>query len=157
MLRLKNVSTRSFSARSRRRISLRRSKYARNRNIARSCTLCCTLMRELQARATHTHTARCEPAAQALPSLQPSLSRVPPHAFGATRERWLFCNSEGRAHARLGVVARAAHTDCDFAQGIDRERFALGSLSHIVNHNAFGYEPLPDFAEEVRIMLSSGH
>ena len=35
------------------------------------------------------------------------------------------------------------------AQGIDRERFALGSLSHIVNHNAFGYEPLPDFGEEV--------
>jgi len=29
----------------------------------------------------------------------------------------------------------------------DRERFALGSLSHVLNHNAFQYQPLPDFPE----------
>lgn len=29
----------------------------------------------------------------------------------------------------------------------DRSRFALGSLSHIVNHSAFGYVPIPDFPE----------
>jgi hypothetical protein len=33
-------------------------------------------------------------------------------------------------------------------QGMDRERFALASLSHIVNHSAVGYTPLPDFREE---------
>lgn len=31
----------------------------------------------------------------------------------------------------------------------DRSRFALGSLSHIVNHTAFGYTPIPDFPEVV--------
>ncbi|GAM24904.1 hypothetical protein SAMD00019534_080790 [Acytostelium subglobosum LB1] len=31
----------------------------------------------------------------------------------------------------------------------DRQRFILGSLSHIVNHTAQGYQALPDFPEEV--------
>jgi len=30
----------------------------------------------------------------------------------------------------------------------ERSRFAIGSLSHIVNHTVFGYEPLPEFPEK---------
>lgn len=30
----------------------------------------------------------------------------------------------------------------------DRSRFAISSLSHLVNHFAFGYEPLPEFPEK---------
>ncbi|KAL9645031.1 hypothetical protein ABK040_004524 [Willaertia magna] len=30
----------------------------------------------------------------------------------------------------------------------DRDRFTVGTLSHVVNHSALGYEPLPDFPAE---------
>mmetsp|Transcript_21870 Transcript_21870/g.85714 ORF Transcript_21870/g.85714 Transcript_21870/m.85714 type:complete len:800 (-) Transcript_21870:787-3186(-) len=35
------------------------------------------------------------------------------------------------------------------ASGVDENHFALNSLSHVLNHTAFGYQPIPEWAKEM--------
>jgi AP-3 complex subunit beta len=66
--------------------------------------------------------------------------------------RVMLLNKEGVANTLSGAAKtlfinqKPAPTATSISK--DRQRFMLGSLSHVVNHSAMGYQQLPDFPEE---------